>query len=112
MREVFKYASQGRISLRNDHARLKFLRKTNMGHKSLSYVSPSVLNKLSDSIKRNISLKTFKHDVFITIIIISHYFKVAFMLLLLMLPVLSLLLSLLYVSLILQSPSISSTNNL
>ena len=64
MEEVFEYASQGRISSRNDHAKLKDpFCKTNMGQKSLAYISPSVWNKLPSSMKRNISLNKFKHDV-------------------------------------------------
>ena len=64
MKEVFEYASQGRISSRNNYARLKVpFRKTTMGQKSLSYIGPSVWNKLPSSMKRNISLNKFKHDV-------------------------------------------------
>ena len=64
MKEVFEYASQGRISSRNNYARLKVpFRKTTMGQKSLSYIGPSVWNKLSSSMKRNISLNKFKHDM-------------------------------------------------
>ena len=62
--EVFEYASQRRISSRNNQAKLKDpFRKTNMEQKSLSYISPSVWNKLPSSMKRNISLNKFKHDV-------------------------------------------------
>ena len=64
MKEVFEYASQGRISSRNNYARLKVpFRKTTMGQKSLSYIGPSVWKKLLSSMKRNISLSKFKHDV-------------------------------------------------
>ena len=64
MKEVFKYASQGRISSRNNYAGLKFpFRKYTMGQQSLSYTGPSVWNKLPSSMKRNISLNTFKHDM-------------------------------------------------
>ena len=64
MKEVFEYASQGRISSRNNYAKLKVpFRKTTMGQKSLSYIGPSVWNKLPSSMKRNISLNKFKHDV-------------------------------------------------
>ena len=63
MKEVFEYASQGRISSRNDYAKLKVpFRKTTMGQKSRSYIGPSVWNKLPNSMKRN-SLNKFKHDV-------------------------------------------------
>ena len=41
--EVFEYASQGRISSRNNHAKLKDpFCKTNMGQKSLIYYSLSL----------------------------------------------------------------------
>ena len=64
MKEVFEYASQGRISSRNNYAKLKVpFCKTTMGQKSLSYIGPSVWNKLPSSMKRNISLNKFKHDV-------------------------------------------------
>ena len=64
MKEAFEYASQGRISSRNNYATLKVpFRKTTMGQKSLSYIGPSVWNKLPSSMKRNISLNKFKHDV-------------------------------------------------
>ena len=63
MKEVFEYASQGRISSRNNYAKLKVpFRKTTMGQKSLSYIGPSVWNKLPSSMKRNI-LNKLKHDV-------------------------------------------------
>ena len=63
MKEVFEYASQGRISSRNNYAKLKVpFCKTTMGQKSLSYIGPSVWNKLPSSMKRN-SLNKFKHDV-------------------------------------------------
>ena len=64
MKEVFEYASQGRISSRNNYAKLKVpFRKNTMGKKSLLYIGDSVWDKLSSSIKRNISLNEFKHDV-------------------------------------------------
>ena len=70
MKEVFEYASQGSIrnnnyasSSRNNYAKLKVpFRKTTMEQKSLSYIGPSVWNKLPSSMKRN-SLNKFKHDV-------------------------------------------------
>ena len=64
MKEVFKYVPQGRKSSRNNYAKLKFpFGKTTMGQKSLSYIGPSVLNKLPSSMKRNISLNKFEHNV-------------------------------------------------
>ena len=61
MKEVFEHASQGRISSRNNNNRLKSSK--NMGQKSLSYMGPSVWNKLPSSMKINISLNMFQHDV-------------------------------------------------
>ena len=64
MKEVFEYASQERISSRNNYAKLKVpFCKTTMGQKSPSYIGPSVWNKLPSSMKKNISLNKFKHDV-------------------------------------------------
>ena len=63
MKEVFEYASQGRISSRNNYAKLKVpFRKTTMGQKSLSYIGPSIWNNLPRSMERSISLNKFKHD--------------------------------------------------
>ena len=62
--EVFEYASQGTISSRNNYAELKVpFHKTTMGQKSLSYIHPSVWNKLPSSMKRKISLNKFRHNV-------------------------------------------------
>ena len=70
MKEVFDYASQGRISSRNNYTKLKIpFRKTTVGQKSLPYVGPSVWNKLPSSMKRNTGLNKFKHDVK------KHYFR-------------------------------------
>ena len=63
-KEAFEYASQGRISSRNNYAKRKVpFCKTIMGQKNLSYIGPSVWNKLPSSMKRNISLNKFKYDV-------------------------------------------------
>ena len=49
---------------RNNYARLNVpSRKTNIGQKSLSYIGPTVSNKLPSSVKRSISLNKFKYDV-------------------------------------------------
>ena len=69
MKEVFEYASQGAISLRNNCAKLKVpFQKINMRHKSLSYIGPSIMSKLPSSVKRSISSNTFKYDVKKTLI--------------------------------------------
>ena len=52
------------INSRNNYARLKVpFRKTTIGQKSLTYIGPSVWNKLPNSMKRNISLNKFKHSM-------------------------------------------------
>ena len=64
MKKVFEYALQGRINSRNNYARLKVpFRQSTMGQKSLSYIGPSVWNKLAILMNRNIGLNSFKHDV-------------------------------------------------
>ena len=56
VKEVFEYASQGRISSRNNYARLKVpFCKTTMGQKSLSYIGLSVWNKLPSSMKETLA---------------------------------------------------------
>ena len=63
MKEAFEYALRGRISSRNNYAKLKVpFRKTTMGQKSLIYWSLS-LEQITNSMKRNINLIKFKHDV-------------------------------------------------
>ena len=62
-REAFEYALERRISSRNNRVKLRLkvkvpFQKTNMWQNSLSYVAPSVWNKLPNSMKRNISLNT------------------------------------------------------
>ena len=64
LKEVFEYASQGRISSRNNYTKFKVpFGKTTMGQKSLSYIGPSVWSKLPSLMKGNMSLNKFKHDV-------------------------------------------------
>ena len=64
MKDLFKTALQSNISTRQAFARLKQpLRKTNMGINSISYLGPSLWNKLPEKIKRSPSLNVFKHKV-------------------------------------------------
>ena len=64
MKEVFEYASQGRIISRNNYARLKVpFRKNNMGQERLSFIGTSVWKKLPGKMKRHINLNTFEHYV-------------------------------------------------
>ena len=63
MKEVFECALQGRISLRNNYARIKVhFRKTNMGQKSLIYWFLSLEHIIKFS-ERKYSLNKLKHDV-------------------------------------------------
>ena len=56
MKEVFEYAWQDRISLRNNYARLKVpFRKTTMGQKSLSFIGPSVGTKFPSQWKETLA---------------------------------------------------------
>ena len=61
---MFKTASQSNINIRQAYSRLiQPLRKTNMGLNSISYLAPSLWNKLPENIKHSSSLITFKHKV-------------------------------------------------
>ena len=62
MKEVYEHATQIRISSRNNYPRdLKFLFKTITRGRKVCHIL--VWNKFPSSIKRNISLNTFKYDV-------------------------------------------------
>ena len=64
MSDTFKTASQSNINTRQAYSRLiQPLRKTNMELNSISYLGPSLWNKLSENIKHSSSLITFKHNV-------------------------------------------------
>ena len=64
MKDLFNTAPQPNISTRQATFRLKQpLRKTNMGLNAISYLGPSLWNKLPENIKQNFSLNTFKHKV-------------------------------------------------
>ena len=53
MKDILEYASQGRISSRNNYSKLKVaFYKFTMGQKSLSYIGPSVWNKFLSSMKK------------------------------------------------------------
>ena len=64
MREFFEYVTQGIVSSRNNISRHKVrFWKANKWQKSILYIDPKVWNKLSDSMKRDVTLNTSKHDV-------------------------------------------------
>ena len=68
MKEVFEYASQARISSRNNYAKLRVpFHKTTMGQRSLSYIGPSVWNKLPSLMKRNLVICSKLRDQYMRV---------------------------------------------
>ena len=64
MSDMFKTASQSNINTRQVYSHLiQPLRKTNMRLNSISYLGPSLWNKLPENIKHSSSLITLKHKV-------------------------------------------------
>ena len=64
MNEVFTHAESNGIPIRFSYQKLKVPhRKTNKGLRSLSYIGPSLWNKLDKSLKTSISLNAFKHNL-------------------------------------------------
>ena len=64
LKEIFEFAPQCRIDTRNQLAKPKIpFCKTNMGQKAISFVVPSLWNRLPESIKKTNNLNTCKHNV-------------------------------------------------
>ena len=64
MNHVFKLAGQHNTATRTSLFKLSQpLRKINHGQKSISYVAPSVWNKLPDLLKTTDNVNTYKHRV-------------------------------------------------
>ena len=64
LNEVFEFASEGNISLRNNFLKLKQpFRNTNTGQKALSFIDPSFWNQIPETLKKIENLYTFKHDL-------------------------------------------------
>ena len=64
LKEIFEFAPHCRIDTKNKFAKLKIpFRKTNMGQKAISFVGPSLWNRLPELIKKTDNLNTFKHNV-------------------------------------------------
>ena len=62
--EVFKFASEGNVSLRNNFLKLKRpFRNTSTGHKALSFIGPSFRNQIPQTLKKTDNLNTFKHNL-------------------------------------------------
>ena len=64
MNDIFESAGMARNNTRHSFLRLKQpFRKTNQGQNCLSYVGPSIWNKLPQKVKQTENLNTFKHNV-------------------------------------------------
>ena len=64
MTDIFLPVDNYRASTRNSYKKLTLpFRKTTQGQNSLSYIGPSVWNKLSENIKSCNNINTFKHNV-------------------------------------------------
>ena len=64
LNEVFQWAAESNITLRNDYLKLKHpFRKTTAGQNSLSFLGPSKWNQLPESTKSVITLILFKHNL-------------------------------------------------
>lgn len=63
MNELY-IVDQNNINTRSSYLKLSpTSRKTTQGQRSLSYVAPSVWNKLPQKIKETQNLNTFKHNI-------------------------------------------------
>ena len=63
MNEVFSHAESNGIPTCYFYQKLKLPHcKTNQGLRALSYIGPSLWNKLDKSLKTSVSLKAFKHN--------------------------------------------------
>ena len=64
MSDIFIPAVNSRVSTRNSFLKLSQpFRKTTQGQNSLSYIGPSVWNKLPENIKSCNNVNTFKHNI-------------------------------------------------
>ena len=58
LNEVFEFAFEGNISLRNNFLKLKrLLRNTNTGQKALSFIGPSFWSQIPETLKKTNNLK-------------------------------------------------------
>ena len=64
MSEIFFLADQNGPKTRHSYKRLKIpSRKTNAGQHSLSYIGPSLWNKLPNYLKDSTNVNNFKHEI-------------------------------------------------
>ena len=62
--EVFEFAPEGNVSLRNNFLKLKRpFRNTNTSQKVLSFIGPSFWNQIPEALKKTDNLNTFKHNL-------------------------------------------------
>ena len=62
--EVFEFAPEGNVSLRNNFLKRKRpFRNTNTSHKALSFIGPSFRNQIPQTLKKTDNLNTFKHNL-------------------------------------------------
>ena len=98
MNEVFEFASEDNVSLKNDFLKLKRpFRNTNTGQKTLSFIGPSFWNQIPETLKKTDNLNTFKHNLK------KHFFNQMTWFLL----TLPLLLILLFIAIIIKSSNIT-----
>ena len=98
MNEVFEFASEGNVSLKNNFLKLKRpFRNTNTGQKALSFIGPSFWNQIPETLKKTDNLNTFKHNLK------KHFFNQMTWFLL----TLPLLLILLFIAIIIKSSNIT-----
>ena len=64
LNEVFQFAPEGNISLRNNFLKLKRpFRNTNTSQKALSFIDPSFWNQIPEILRKADNLNTFKHNL-------------------------------------------------
>ena len=64
LNEVFEFAPEGNVSLRNNFLKLKRpFRNTNAGKKALTFIGPSFWNQIPEALKKTDNLNTFKHNL-------------------------------------------------
>ena len=63
MSEIFTPVGHSQYNTRNSYLKLQQpFRKTTIGQKSLSFIGPSIWNKLPESLKKTKNVNTFKHN--------------------------------------------------
>ena len=64
LNEIFEFAPQGKISLRNNFLELKLsFRNTNTVQKALSFIDPLFWNQIPEILKKTNNLNTFTHNL-------------------------------------------------